>query len=163
MMPMMDGAKSHPQVISNRLAAWPPVDDTFESGYGAHAARSIARSAIRQDPNTSIAARAIRLKTGNMHAAVPNYTPEDMSPEAIGRRLTLVRRAFGFEKSEFADLLGIERPAWSRFENGKRAIPYEQASKIVRRFGVSLDFIVLGRIAGMEFEVLERLRQAGLE
>lgn len=163
MMPVMDSAKPHPQIICQRLSRRPFFDDALEGGSCAHDPIIIADMAIRQGPNTSIAAQPRRHKTGNMPAVVPNYTPEDMSPQAIGKRLTLVRRAFGFEKSEFADLLGIERPAWSRFENGKRAIPYEQASKIVRRFGVSLDFIVLGRIAGMEFEVLERLRQAGLE
>ena len=89
-----------------------------------------------------------------------NTTFDDMSPAGIGARLGRIRRAFQMEKAQIADLLEIDRPHWSRFENGVRAIPYDKASRLVDRFGVSLDFIYLGRFAGMDFEVTERLRRA---
>ncbi|MBR9821944.1 MAG: helix-turn-helix transcriptional regulator [Rhodobacteraceae bacterium] len=163
MMPMVHCAELNTKIRSQRLARGPSLDDGLEGYRLCHGNTIIASSSIRQLRNTSIAAPFLQGKIGNMKAAAAKPSVEDMSPTAIGERLALIRRAFGFGKAEFADLLEIERPAWSRFENGKRAIPYEQASKIVRRFGVSLDFIILGRVAGMEFEVIERLRQAGFE
>jgi transcriptional regulator with XRE-family HTH domain len=91
--------------------------------------------------------------------SLSNYE-ENMSAEAIGLRLRLIMRAFDMEPMEMADVLGIDRPAWSRFTNGQRVIPYDKASRLVERFGVSLDFVILGRIAGMEHSVVERLRRA---
>lgn len=84
----------------------------------------------------------------------------DMSPDAIGARLRLIREAFDLSKSDIADMLDIERSHWSRFENGQRAIPYDKAARLVQRFGVSLDFIFLGRWSGIEFATAERLRKA---
>lgn len=87
---------------------------------------------------------------------------ETMAPKAIGERLRLIREAFGLSKSEISDMLEIERSHWSRFEGGQRAIPYDKASRLVDRFGVSLDFIILGRISGMEYDTVEKLRRVGL-
>ncbi|MFV1484496.1 MULTISPECIES: helix-turn-helix domain-containing protein [unclassified Phaeobacter] len=96
-------------------------------------------------------------------ATAPRKSVTDtMSPDAIGDRLRLIREAYGLSKAEIADLLEIERSHWSRFEGGQRAIPYDKASRLVDRFGISLDFIILGRISGMEFDTVERLRRAGL-
>jgi transcriptional regulator with XRE-family HTH domain len=84
----------------------------------------------------------------------------DMTPEAIGARLALIREAFGLSKAEIADMLDIDRTHWSRFEGGQRAIPYDKASRLVVRFGVTLDFIILGKWGGLEFATAERLRKA---
>ena len=84
----------------------------------------------------------------------------DMSPEAIGARLALIRAAFDLSKAEISDMLEIPRSHWSRFELGQRAIPYDKAARLVQRFGVSLDFIFLGRWSGLEFSTAERLRKA---
>jgi antitoxin component HigA of HigAB toxin-antitoxin module len=84
----------------------------------------------------------------------------DMTPDAIGARLTLIREAFGLSKAEIADMLEIDRTHWSRFEGGQRAIPYDKASRLVARFGVTLDFIILGKWGGLEFGTAERLRRA---
>lgn len=92
---------------------------------------------------------------GNRAAALS----EDMSPEAIGERLRLIREAFDLSKSEIADMIDLERSHWSRFEGGQRAIPYDKAARLVQRFGVSLDFIFLGRWSGVEFATAERIRK----
>ena len=98
-----------------------------------------------------------------MNTKRAEQVPDNMRPEAIGQRLSLIREAYGLSKSEMADTLNIGRTPWSRFELGQRAIPYEQAYRLVRRFGVTLDFIILGRTSGLTVEVMDRLRQAGLD
>ena len=94
-----------------------------------------------------------------MVMTVRNRGPEIMSPEAIGRRLTLIREAHGLKKAEIADLLGIERTYWSRFELGKRPIPYDLAYRLVERFNVTLDFVILGRIETLPVHLAERIRE----
>lgn len=84
--------------------------------------------------------------------------PPEMSPERIGDRLRVVREAFGLRKSEIADMLGIERTYWSRFENGNRPITNEVAYLLVERFGVTLDYLILNRWEGLPLAVAERLR-----
>lgn len=85
---------------------------------------------------------------------------EDITGEAVGYRLSVIRKAFGFEKSEIADLLEIDRPSWTLFETGKRVITYERAMRIYNRFGIGLDFIILGRVQGLDFATVEKLREA---
>lgn len=84
-----------------------------------------------------------------------------MAPEDIGRRLTQIRTAFALKPAEIADMLEIDRPAWTRFEKGQRVIPFDKAARLVERFSVTLDFIYLGRMGGLPLEVAERLRTAG--
>lgn len=93
---------------------------------------------------------------GPRHAALEG----DMSPDAIGTRLRLIRECFDLSKAEIADMLDLPRSHWSRFEGGQRAIPYDKAARLVQRFGVSLDFIFLGRWSGIDFATAERLRKA---
>ena len=84
--------------------------------------------------------------------------PPEMEPKSIGTRLRLVREAFGLKPSEVSDLLGIERTYWSRFEGGHRKLTNEVAFLIVDRFGVTLDFLFLGRWESLRFDVAEKLR-----
>lgn len=96
-------------------------------------------------------------------AAMVNATesriPREMYPDKIGERLRLIREAWGLRPAEMADLLGIERTYWSRFEGGKRAVSDEVAYLLVDRFSVTMDFIILGRWSGLPLEVAEKLRR----
>lgn len=82
----------------------------------------------------------------------------EMKPERIGHRLMLLREAHDLRPAEIADMLGIERTYWSRFENGKRAITESVAALLVDRFGVTLDFLILGRWDRLPLELAERMR-----
>ena len=84
--------------------------------------------------------------------------PPEMEPQSIGNRLRLIREAFGLRPSEVSDLLGIERTYWSRFEGGHRKLTNEVAFLIVDRFGVTLDFLFLGRWESLRFDVAQQLR-----
>jgi DNA-binding XRE family transcriptional regulator len=88
----------------------------------------------------------------------PPHLLREMGPERVGRRLRLLREAEGLKSSEMADLLGIERTSWSRFEGGKRLLSQGVAVLLVDRFSVTLDFLYLGRWASLPFEVAERIR-----
>lgn len=82
----------------------------------------------------------------------------EMTPERIGHRLMLLREALGLKPSEIADRLGIERTYWSRFEGGNRAITESVAALLVERFGVTLDFLILGRWDKLPFDLADTMR-----
>ncbi len=82
----------------------------------------------------------------------------EMRPDKIGGRMKLLREAVGMSPAEMADHLGIERTYWSRFENGRRAINDATAALLVERFGVTLDFIILGRWSGLPMDLANRMR-----
>lgn len=83
--------------------------------------------------------------------------PQSESPKAIGRRLALLRRAYSalqrrdreMSQSEFARLCGIGISAWNNAETGDNRIGIDNAMKVVRRTGVSLDFIFFDQRAGL--------------
>lgn len=85
-------------------------------------------------------------------------TASEMRPERIGARLRLLRLGLGLKPSEIADTLGVERTYWSRFEGGKRPLTEPIAVLLVDRFGVTLDFLMLGRWAGLPLELAEKMR-----
>lgn len=95
-----------------------------------------------------------------LDSIVPKDVAAEMRPERIGYRLGLLREALGYEKSEMADKLGIERTYWSRFEGGKRQVSDSVAALLVSRFGVTLDFLILGRWGNLPLDLAEKLREA---
>lgn len=94
------------------------------------------------------------------HQILPQHMRDEMDPSRIGYRLMLLRKAHNLEKSEIADMLGIERTYWSRFEGGKRAITDNVRAMLVDRFGVTMDFLILGRWDKLPLDLAEKLRDA---
>jgi plasmid maintenance system antidote protein VapI len=82
----------------------------------------------------------------------------EMTPERIGYRLMLLREALGITPSVMADRLGIPRTYWSRFEGGKRAISDDVAAMLVERFGVTLDFLILGKWDKLPMDLADQMR-----
>jgi plasmid maintenance system antidote protein VapI len=105
----------------------------------------------------------IRTMVTQLKSNLSPKSVEAMRPQQIGYRLKLLRNAFDLKPSEIADLLGIERTYWSRFENGKRAITDTVAVALVERFDVTLDFLILGRWEKLPFDLAERLRAKASE
>jgi transcriptional regulator with XRE-family HTH domain len=99
----------------------------------------------------------------DMSAAAKNHlspaTAMEMKPERIGYRLMLLREALGLKPSEISDMLGLQRTYWSRFENGNRAITDATAALLVERFGVTLDFLILGRWDRLPMDLAEKMRR----
>lgn len=94
---------------------------------------------------TNMVIDQFRFMSTKPETLLPGPMLTEMRPERIGHRLMLLREALGLKPAEIADMLGIERTYWSRFEGGRRAITETVAALLVDRFGVTLDFIILGR------------------
>ena len=94
---------------------------------------------------------------------LPDNLLAEMRPEKIGHRLYLLRRAVDLKPSEMADGLGISRTYWSRFENGNRAISDTVAALLVAKYGVTLDFLILGKWDKLPFDLASRLREIDAE
>jgi plasmid maintenance system antidote protein VapI len=113
-------------------------------------------------PNMAIAVQMPFLQVPRMATRPEELLPApvlaEMRPERIGHRLKVLREALGLQSAEMADALGIERTYWSRFENGRRPITEACAALLVDRFGVTLDFIILGRWDKLPFDLAQRMR-----
>lgn len=99
-----------------------------------------------------------RAMTSKPESLIPAPMASEMRPERIGHRLMLLREALGMKPAEISDALGIERTYWSRFEGGKRAVTEQVAALLVDRYGVTLDFLILGRWSGLPLDLAERMR-----
>lgn len=88
----------------------------------------------------------------------PPRIPREMMPDRIGQRLTVLREAFGMKPSEMADYLGIERTYWTRFERGHRPPSDEVAFLLTERFGITLDWLLLGKWDKLPLDVADKLR-----
>lgn len=55
--------------------------------------------------------------------------------------------------SQIADALGVERTYWSRWENGARPIPVDQAYALTGLFRVDLDYILTGELRDVHPEL----------
>ena len=89
-----------------------------------------------QDPNDIIAARlkALRKELGEREG-IPG----------------------GYSQTEFADKLDLTKSTYNPFETGKRALTFETACLIRRRFGIPIDWLFFGEMPKIESEVLFKL------
>lgn len=62
---------------------------------------------------------------------------------AIGRRIRELR-GFDTKQAEFARMLGISQSVYSKYERGETEPSLEILVKLSKRFGKSLDWLVLG-------------------
>lgn len=68
----------------------------------------------------------------------------------IGNRLKAVREAFSdMSQKDWAASHTFEATQWNNWEKGTRRIPIEAAEKLCHLYGLSLDFIYLGRKDGL--------------
>ena len=68
----------------------------------------------------------------------------------IAARLTKLRMAFGgLVQREWAERHGFNQGQYNHWETGARRIPLEAAEKLALTYGVTLDWIYLGRRSGL--------------
>lgn len=68
----------------------------------------------------------------------------------IGQRLAALRTAFAGEKQkDFAARHGFNITQWNNWETGARRIPVDDAAKLAAAYGLTLDWIYLGRRDGL--------------
>jgi transcriptional regulator with XRE-family HTH domain len=79
------------------------------------------------------------------------------SVSTIAKRLRLVRIAHGIvqgqdrgmSQAQFTRLAGIGSSAWNNFETGDNRIGLDNAIKVCKATGASLDYIYLGNTSGL--------------
>lgn len=81
------------------------------------------------------------------YRGMSNAKPPSKVRLAFGRRLATIREAAGFETATaFADALGMSIATYSRYERGETEPGIETIQKMQALTGVSLDFLIGGRV-----------------
>jgi len=93
------------------------------------------------------------------------FTPPDdpTSPEAVGYRLRILRKAEAWEQHDAVRELRCTRQAWSAWEVGKRAMPASAALSIARITGFPFEWIMAGDRKNLSDEQKIQIRGAEKE
>lgn len=76
----------------------------------------------------------------------------------IGSRLAAVRTGFSeLNQTAWARKHGFNQTQYNNWEKGVRRIPVDEAERLCRDYGLTLDFIYLGRRDGLSDSALKRL------
>lgn len=67
-------------------------------------------------------------------------------PTNVAERLKLIRAAFGLRKSEFADLVGVDRSSYTKIENGAKPFKPEWAFEAWSKWGVPMEYTYRGSL-----------------
>ena len=90
----------------------------------------------------------------------------EFSLEAIAIRLQALRAAWGYtghgRQRAFAELMGITPQAWNNYERAGQRIGLDQALLVVRKTGVTLDWIYRGEPAGLPQQLRTQLAEEEL-
>jgi DNA-binding transcriptional regulator YiaG len=87
--------------------------------------------------------------------------PLDSSPHRVefGRRLRAARKAMGFHTArQFAAMLGVDEKALSGWERGARLPDVPMLARLCDALGVTTDWLLLGRAAGLPVSALTVMR-----
>lgn len=127
-----------------------------------HKRQRMTNSVICQDTIKEIATKVVIRQSADMttqtKARLSAHLRSEMTPERIGYRMMLFREALEMSPAQIADNLEIPRTYWSRFEGSKRAISDDVAAMLVERFGLTLDFLILGRWDKLPMDLADKMR-----
>lgn len=161
----MDGSEikvriETPRVIQNGAAVRPKGEEMAHGmlHIGQRMTNSVICQATRKEIETKVVIRQSAAMSTQTKARLSAHLRSEMTPERIGYRMMLFREAQGLSPAQIADRLEIPRTYWSRFEGGKRAISDDVAAMLVERFGVTLDFLILGRWDKLPMDLADKMR-----
>jgi transcriptional regulator with XRE-family HTH domain len=77
----------------------------------------------------------------------------------ISKRLRWLREAQDFNQAAIARQINVQRTRWNNWETAVGCIPVDVATLLVQKFGVTLDWIYMGREAGMPYELMLKIRR----
>ena len=77
----------------------------------------------------------------------------------IGRRLIATREAVGMSQAELCRLADIKPNAYNQWERGHGRPSLEQAVRLVRALGITLDWIYLGNLAGVRHGLASQINE----
>lgn len=86
-----------------------------------------------------------------------NETPESYSAEMVGQRIKLLRNALNLNQTEFAEKAKLNRSSVALWELGRQRPGIPPAQRICDVFGVTLDWVFLGRRHTLKHEIAELL------
>lgn len=92
-----------------------------------------------------------------------NFPFMSQSLAAISNRLTHIREAVGLSAADLCRALKIQQNRWSQYESGERRITLDVAARLVKRYGVTLDYIYLGDESGLPKRIVDRLENEAAE
>ena len=68
-------------------------------------------------------------------------------------RLRLTREALGLSQAEICRQTGIGTSSWNNAETGDARLGYENAIKVCKRYGVTLEWLIRGDMYGLPGEL----------
>jgi transcriptional regulator with XRE-family HTH domain len=83
------------------------------------------------------------------------YSPEPTSRAEVAARLKLTREALELDQAEMARMVGTTPQKWNNAETGDNFIGREDAIRLCRATGVTMDWIFRGVRVGLPAKVLE--------
>ena len=75
--------------------------------------------------------------------------------EKCGTRIRQIRKQNGYTQERLAEELNMDRSVLSRIEAGKYVCGVDFLAQIAIYFGISLDFLVFGKVQNKEVEHLK--------
>lgn len=66
--------------------------------------------------------------------------------DTVGKRLMRAREKLGMTQTEFAKNAGLKLAAYNNYEHDRREPPPAAARKLFYAYGISLDYIYIGRV-----------------
>ena len=83
--------------------------------------------------------------------------PKNRTFEAIGKRLKGFRKTTGLTQKEFASRAGILDTTYNQYEQGKSQPKVEYAYALCDTYGLTLDWIYSGDLAGLPYRIVKEL------
>jgi transcriptional regulator with XRE-family HTH domain len=78
----------------------------------------------------------------------------------IGKRLRAFRNHLGLTQKAFVDRHNLSPTQYNNWESGHRRIPVEKAAILEERYGLTLDFIYLGRLRTLQSNLADALSES---
>lgn len=86
--------------------------------------------------------------------------PHNRTYPEIGARLHAIRTAFtDASQVEWAKMHGFSPTQYNNWETGTRRISIDSAMRLCRTYGLTLDYIYLGRVDGLSENAAKSLSQ----
>ncbi len=77
----------------------------------------------------------------------------DSSAKSVGRRIRVIRAAFGVSQGDVAKICGVTNSAVGNWEQGRSRPEIDVITALVERFDLTLDYVFLGRTHSLKHEV----------
>jgi transcriptional regulator with XRE-family HTH domain len=89
-------------------------------------------------------------------------TKNDRPHKEIANRLRAFRETLGLNQKDFAQKHNFSPSQYANWETGERRIPVESAALLEDRYGLTLDFIYLGRLRTLPHSLANDLSDSPL-